>query len=352
MTRQRRSAVAGVVAATAVVILGALTVHPDAGASPRVRVVPLDVSGSFDADGHTVTYNLSGVEVDPATDVEYHHSGTVVSDTVTLSGSASFTIGEGLVTNLGMSASLSAAGGESVSESWPPEGVDGRVGDTTVDFPFSLTVTIPPPSTTTTSPFGPDPFATTTTTPGATTTTTPPYSTVAFSVSSQNCNDVGVCGGPVIDGTFGVFAPPSAPGDSTAGWLATVGALGAVAAAAAALAGSRGGGSGDRYVLQVSSDELSISPSRPAALEVQVWRVGPSGATMPAPGASAQLTAGADIEVVPPVGATPLTATVATTAAATGGGESTIEVTAEAGGGSMQATVRVLRSGSYELELY
>ncbi|MCU0272231.1 MAG: hypothetical protein MUE34_03270 [Acidimicrobiales bacterium] len=345
--RWRRLTVGGFATISVAAFAAAALTAEDAEAGPRTVVV-MDLTESYEGEGHSLTYSVSGVELDPATDAPYHHTGTVVGDRVTLSGSATYTIPEGMVTNLGMSASLSVSGGESLSESWPPPGTDGRVGGTTITFPFELTVEIPPPPPTTTSPYGPDPN----TTEAATPTTAPPYTSVFFSVSSLNCNDWGVCGGPRADGTFAVYGTAGGGGDDSPDWLATVGALGAAAAAAAALAGSNGGRSGDRYVLQVSTDTLTVTPEQPAGLQVQVWRVGPSGATMPAPDAVTQLIGSPGISVHPATGGAAVGATVTVAEGAVGSGDDTIDVSATAGGGTMHATVRVDRSGAYELELY
>jgi len=165
------------------------------------------ISESFEGDGHSVTYSISGVEAGEG-DVQYHHKGKVTADEVTLSGTATFSIPENATTNLAMSASLSVSGGDSKSDSWPPEGVSGRITNTTVTFPFSLTVKIvePPPESTEPT------FA------GTTTTLEPqPYASVSFGVSSRNCNDSNVCGGPTIDGSFDVFAGSVGNGGATVG---------------------------------------------------------------------------------------------------------------------------------------
>ena len=62
---------------------------------PSAAAVPTDVSGSYEGEGHTLTYTVSGVQPD-VNDQPYHHTGTVTADRVTLSGSATFVIGEGL----------------------------------------------------------------------------------------------------------------------------------------------------------------------------------------------------------------------------------------------------------------
>jgi hypothetical protein len=167
-----------------------------AGPAARPAAAAGGVSDTLNYGGHRLTYTVTGVTAGPD-DTPAHRAGTVTGNTVTVSGSASFTIDKSGVTNLVMSASLSVTGGESKSASWPPSGVDGRISGQTVNFPFSLEVNIPP---------APSPevgeFPTAAPSPGA---SPEPYATVSFSVSSKNCNDDGVCGGPGADGTFQVF---------------------------------------------------------------------------------------------------------------------------------------------------
>jgi hypothetical protein len=164
------------------------------------------VSDTLSYGGHKLTYTVTGVTAGPA-DTPAHRAGTVTGKTVNVSGSATFTIDQSGVTNLVMGADLSVSGGESKSASWPPTGVDGRISGQTVNFPFNLEVTIPP---------APSPevglFPTSAPSPGA---SPEPYATVSFSVSSKNCNDDGVCGGPAVDGSFEVFL--GGPGGASGG---------------------------------------------------------------------------------------------------------------------------------------
>ncbi len=259
---------------------------------PVASGLPADVSGSFEGDGHTLTYTVTGVEPDE-NDQPYNHTGTVTSDTVTVSGTATFTIGEGLVTNLSMGASLSVAG-VTDQASWPPEGVDGRVGDTTITFPFSLTVEVPE---------APEPVPGAEPTPGA---TPVPWTTATFTVYSRNCNDWGVCGGPSASGTFQVFDTARSP---AVDWVAVTGAA-AAAAAAAALAGRAGSsvkpGQPVGYVLQLNQRTFRVSRERPATLQATAWRVDASGAMAPAPEAALRVEVPPGVpwlRVLPPQGA-------------------------------------------------
>jgi hypothetical protein len=154
------------------------------------------VSDTVKYGDHTLTYTVTGVRTGSG-DTQAHRSGTVTSTTVSVSGSASFTIDKSGVTNLSMSASLSVTGGASKLASWPPKGVNGRVSGQTVNFPFNLQVTIPPAPS-----FDEDDFPGAEPIPGG---SPAPYATVSFDLSSKNCNDDGVCGGPEVDGTFLVF---------------------------------------------------------------------------------------------------------------------------------------------------
>jgi hypothetical protein len=311
--------------------------------SPVATARVLDVSGSFEGDGHTFTYNVSGVEPGPE-DQPFNHSGTVTDTKATLSGSASFTIGDGLVTNLGMNAAISV-GDQSAQESWPPEGVDGRVGGTTITFPFDLTVEVPPPPEQ-----DPDDLA-------FGTTTEPeepvPYATLSFSVSSRNCNDSGVCGGPQASGSFLVFATdrPSSP---TVDWIAVAGALGAAAAAAAAAAGGFGKDPDAdpdrwRYVLQVAASQVTVDVRGGGQLGAEAWAVNATGAVSPA--ADAVLTAAVTgpFTIAPASGQGSLHTSVTTTGPP--GATGSVVITAAAGPTQMSSTVALRAEGTYRLEL-
>ena len=351
MMRRRRG---GLAAATAlagllVAIGPAAAANPDAGSG--------GISDSAEGGGFNVSYSLSGVTPGPG-DTPSRRSGTVTSDTVTLTGSASFTIGEGFVTYLAMSANLYVSGGASEAEKWPPPGVDGAVGGTTVTMPFSLTIKVPPvpDPPPTVDPFDlVDPSASP---------TAPPYATVTFSVSARNCNDSGVCGGPEWDGIFLVFATPKglSVGVGAVDWVATVGALGAVAAAAAAFGfvpGSTRGadGNGDRsqtgdrrrrYVLQLSADRIEARSDRPGTLEAQVWEVGSDGSVA---GANAAITMTASLPelVVSPASGTGSLASSISVVGPPTSGTGTLTVVASAEGLEMRATAEVAVGADYEL---
>jgi len=303
------------------------------------------VSGHYEDGGHTLDYSLSGVETDSENE-PFQHSGTVVAGQVTLTGTATFTIGEGGVTNLSMSASLQA-GGESASDSWPPDGVDGRVSGVTIEFPFSLSIHIPP------QPKDDESFFPTTTLEGA---PPAPYTTLSFHVGSRNCNDFGVCDGVSASGSFAVFALPSK--GPTVDWIAVAGALGSAAAAAAAIAGlvGLGGGSDDsdadadrkmRYVLQVASDRLAVDSTVGASLDVDVWAVDSTGATMSAFDAVVNATSTGPFALASTTGTGSLHTLVSTTGPP--GSTGSLLVTANAGGMDMTTTVALDCVGDYQL---
>jgi hypothetical protein len=147
--------------------------------------VPL--SGTTELYGHTISWALSGASAPPA-DLAADYDGVVSPGTrVTFSGSASFTIGEGYATNLNQSASLSgAATGASFSQ---------RVGGGTYTLPYSLSATAP--------------TAPTSAEPGEV------VSTITARVSSRNCNDWGVCGGPSTTVTVAVVKADPTPAPKT-----------------------------------------------------------------------------------------------------------------------------------------
>ena len=190
-----------------------LAAGPTGMASPAAAAG--GVSDTISYGGHTLTYTVTGVTAGP-NDKPAHRSGTVTGKTVNVSGSATFTI-EGGVTNLVMAATLSVSGGESKSAAWPPKGVNGRISNQTVNFPFNLEVTIPP---------APSPevgqFPTAAPSPGA---SPEPYATVSFAVGSKNCNDDGVCAGPGADGTFQVFLGGSGGANGSTPGLGGVGTV-------------------------------------------------------------------------------------------------------------------------------
>ena len=138
------------------------------------------LSGSTELDGHTLTWALSGAVAAPADLAESYDGAVAPGASLAFSGSAAFTMAEGFVTNLGQSASLSgAAAGVSFSQ---------RVGGGTYTMPYSLTAKVPKAA------------ADSTAEPGSV------IGSVSASVSSRNCNDYGVCGGPTVTINLAVIA--------------------------------------------------------------------------------------------------------------------------------------------------
>lgn len=137
------------------------------------------LSGSFEQDGHAITWAVAGAEACPAAvlAVQPDCSGVVRPGVkVTLTASASFTIGEGAVTNLSQGAQLSLTGAPSQSQSFSE-----RVGGGTYAHSWTLAITSPVSSADATKPAG---------------------SVLGYgsaSVHSRNCNDWGVCGGPTAE---------------------------------------------------------------------------------------------------------------------------------------------------------
>ncbi len=157
----------------------ALTNDPGArSASATLSGTPL--SGTQEAGGHTLTWALSGAAAAPAELADSYDGVIRAGSTVTFSGSATYTISQGYVTNLSQSASLSGAPGASFSQ---------RVGGGTYTLPYSLSTTAPK--------------ATDADKTGEV------IGYVSASVSSRNCNDSGVCGGPSVRLSLAVVAGSS-----------------------------------------------------------------------------------------------------------------------------------------------
>lgn len=158
------------------------------GASPARADGPA-LSGTQEYGGNTVTWATSGAQAPPAS-LAGSYAGTVAPGaTVTFSGSMSYSIGAGGVTNLSQSASLS---GSSASVSFSQ-----RVGEGTYTTPFSLTAVAPKPPKGWSGKPG-DVIA-----------------TITASASSRNCNDSGMCGGPTITLNLAVVAGQSGSGTGT-----------------------------------------------------------------------------------------------------------------------------------------
>lgn len=153
-------------------------------------------------------------------------------------------------------------------------------------MPFDHSIQIPPPP----EPEAGSDFGTTTAPPESI-----PYPYVDVSIRTVCCNDVGVYGGPTIEGKFAVFDMGADESPSVEG-IAAAGALGAAAAAAGAFGGRRDPDAPEqqRSVLQVSSDHLTVGSATPANLAVEVWAAFNPRAVAPAPGATIQIEAPVD----------------------------------------------------------
>ncbi|MCU0277706.1 MAG: hypothetical protein MUE31_02315 [Candidatus Nanopelagicales bacterium] len=159
----------------AVLIFGAT---PVALSDSTLAGTPL--SGTQEAGGHTISWSLSGASAAPA-ELAGSYDGVIAAGaTVTFSGSATFTLGQGYVTNLSQSASLSGADSASFSD---------RVGGGSYTLPYSLSIRAP--KATDTDKIG------------------DVIGYVSASVSSRNCNDYGVCDGPSASLSLAVLATSS-----------------------------------------------------------------------------------------------------------------------------------------------
>lgn len=134
-------------------------------------------SGTQQAGGHTLTWSLSGAQAPPADLVGSYDGVVPAGATVTFSGSATFVIGQGYVTNLSQDASLSGTDGASFSQ---------RVGGGTFTLPYSLSTRAP--KATDEDKVG------------------DVIGYLSASVSSRNCNDWGVCEGPSVSFSLAVVA--------------------------------------------------------------------------------------------------------------------------------------------------
>lgn len=155
----------------------------------------------------------------------------------------------------------------------------------------------------------------------------------------------------------------SATGGTTTGgglpWQPVAGGLGAVAAAAAAMAGAAAKTSAKSktkqdpnqpigYILNVSSDRLSVSPEQTQPLTVTVYQVMPNGQPVPA-AANISLTAPPGASVQPASGSSPLSAIVWQTGEIPPGAQ--LLVQAATAGGSSQTAVAVVGSGELRLDV-
>ncbi len=144
---------------------------------------------------------------------------------VTFSGSASFSIGKGYVTNLSQQASLTGAQSVSFSK---------RVGEGTYPLPFNLTVTpqAPPAGET---------------------------HSLTATVSSRNCNDSGVCAGPSVTVNIAIV-----------GAAVQKGQLQMIAASYRCLKGYLAAASGHRFSTWTSRGSQDIYRSTLAGLVIEV----------------------------------------------------------------------------------
>jgi hypothetical protein len=144
-------------------------VQPAAAAAARpAEAAPPPPSGSVSLYGHTITYATGGVSAVPASHPEWAgYAGVVpVGGKVTLTGSIEF-VSPGGLTYLTMWASLNGQGGPMPPEKEVYKKVTATTGTYTLPFSFSEPVTASSEA-------------------------------VAAGMSSRNCNDSMVCGGPEI----------------------------------------------------------------------------------------------------------------------------------------------------------
>ncbi|MBK6763982.1 MAG: hypothetical protein IPG68_12250 [Micrococcales bacterium] len=153
---------------------------PAAFSDPGATLSSTPLSGTQEAGGHTLTWSMSGASAPPA-ELAGSYDGVVrPGATVTFTGSASFSIGKGYVTNLSQGASLSGTDGASFSE---------RVGEGTYTLPYSLSARAP--KATEEDKIG------------------DVIGYISASASSRNCNDYGVCGGPRVSLSLAVVVTSS-----------------------------------------------------------------------------------------------------------------------------------------------
>ena len=153
---------------------------PVAYGDPGSTLSGTPLSGTQEVSGHTLTWSLSGASAPPAELADSYDGVVRAGTTVTFSGSATYTIEQGYVTNLSQSASLSGTDGASFSE---------RVVGGTYTLPYSLSIRAPKA------------------TAGDKVGDVIGY--ISASSSSRNCNDYGVCGGPSVSLSLAVVAASS-----------------------------------------------------------------------------------------------------------------------------------------------
>jgi hypothetical protein len=152
---------------------------PGAGAVARPATHPL--TGTESGAGHTVTWTIGGAYPVPANRPDllaYPYDGVIYpGSVVTLSGSETFTLGAGLVTNLDMTASLGF-----MMDAKDTATLRKTVSAGTYTMPFNLKLKVPRSRS----------AAETVAAPAA------PLNTVQAMVDSRNCNDDGACDGPEV----------------------------------------------------------------------------------------------------------------------------------------------------------
>jgi hypothetical protein len=122
-------------------------------------------------------------------------------------------------------------------------------------------------------------------------------------------------------------------------WVVVVGGLAAVAAAAV-------------LILQLSKDNLTVSPKKNDSFTATAWKVTESGGILPAPSAFIQADTPVNVtglSVTPPSGNGSLTSIVSLNNTA-GPGSAVITVTASGGGGKISAKILVKIESEAEIE--
>ena len=176
-SRGRLTAAVALVGAVAMVVAGPV---PSAGANAdtSASAATHSLSGTESAAGHTITWSIGGVSPVPADRADllaYPYDGVIYrGDTVTMAGSAAFTLGAGLVTNLDMTASMG----------WMMDAKDKVtlrkvVSAGSYSLPFNFTLKVP--------------RSRSASRPAADGVV---LNSIQALVSSRNCNDNGVCDGP------------------------------------------------------------------------------------------------------------------------------------------------------------
>lgn len=133
-------------------------------------------------------------------------------------------------------------------------------------------------------------------------------------------------------------------------WILVVGGFAAVAAAAALISRilkkrpkKKGDPPLEVYILQLSKDNLTVSPKNNDSFTATAWKVTESGGTVPAPSSFIQAAislTGTGLSVTPPSGNGSLTSVVSLNNHA-GPDSAVITVTATGGGGRISAKIRV-----------